>query len=364
MLIHLITIDYRLWTIDLICYFCTMSMSLQQRIEVLAELGRRLGEPNKKLDEIIQKTYLHHKWSTTENTQLALQAIRQEFLDKNKLQTWAAQYNVADHPTPKKVCIILSGNIPFEGFRDVLNVFVAGHQSIIKLSEKDEHLIPYLFTLMQEINPDSTNYFEVVERIKDADNVIVTNVDEATRYYETYFKKYPNIIRKRLTSVAVLTGNESEEDWKNLGIDVFRFFGLSNRNVSKLYLPKGYDLAPLLEFWKRFEHLIHHNKFKNNFDYNYSLILMNGLPHISNGIILMQEAEDISARTAMLYYEYYENLNEVAQKLQTHQNEIQCIVANQSIKNLNITPFGQPHYPTLNDYPNRIDTMDFLTTQP
>jgi len=339
-----------------------MSLSLQQRIEILAELGRRLGEPNEKSEAIIQKSYLHNKWFTTENTQLAIQAIRQEFLDKNKLQTWAAQYNISDNPIPQKVGIVLSGNIPLEGFRDILNVFVAGHQSIIKLSEKDEHLIPYFISMLTEIQPECAAYFPIAERIKSIDSVIITNVNDSTRYYETYFGKYPNIIRKQRASVAILTGNETEEDWKKLGIDVFRFFGMGNKNVAKLYLPKGYDLAPLLEFWKRFEHLIHHDKFKNNFDYNYSLILMNGLPHISNGIILMQETDDISARTAMLFYEYYENLDEIAKKIQTHQDEIQSIITNQNLNNLKTIPFGQTHYPTLNDYPNHIDTMKFLTT--
>lgn len=336
-------------------------MSLQQRIEVLAKLGNRLGESDEKLDAIIQKAYLHNKWFTIENIQLAIQAIRQEFLDKNKLQTWAAQYDISENQVQKKVGIVLSGNIPLEGFRDILNVFVAGHQSLIKLSEKDEHLIPYFISILAEIQAESAAYFPIAERIKSIDNVIITNINDSTRYYETYFGKYPNIICKQRTSVAILTGNETEEDWKKLGIDVFRFFGLGSRNVAKLYLPKDYDLAPLLEFWKRFEHLIHHDKFKNNFDYNYSLILMNGLAHISNGIILMQEEEAIHARTAMLYYEYYDHIDEVTEKLQGHQDQIQNIIANQALGNLKIIPFGQTHHPTLNDYPNHIDTMKFLT---
>ena len=260
-------------------------MSLQQRIEILAELGNRLDESDEKLNAIIRKSYLHNKWFTIENTQLAIQAIRQEFLNKDKLQAWVAQYNISDNQVQKRVGIVLSGNIPLEGFHDIINTFVAGHQSIIKLSEKDEYLIPYFITILAEIHPESAAYFPVAERIKGIDSVIITNVNDSTRYYETYFGKYPNIIRKQRASVAILTGNETEEDWKKLGIDVFRFFGMGSRNVSKLYIPKDYDLAPLLEFWKRFEHLIHHDKFKNNFDYNYSLILMNGLPHISNGII-------------------------------------------------------------------------------
>ncbi len=337
-------------------------MSLQQRIEILAELGNRLEQSDEKLDAIIQKNYLYNKWFTIENTQLAIQAIRQELLDKNKLQTWAAQYNISDNQIQKRVGIVLSGNIPLEGFHDIISTFIAGHQSIIKLSEKDEYLIPYFISILTDIQPESAAYFPVAERIKGIDSVIITNANDSTRYYETYFGKYPNIIRKQRASVGILAGNETEEDWKKLGIDVFRFFGLGSRNVSKLYLPKGYDLAPLLEFWKRFEHLIHHDKYKNNFDYNYSLILMNGLPHISNGIILMQEAEDISARTAMLYYEYYDNLPTLTRKLQAYQDEIQSIITNQNIENLKTTPFGQTHYPTLNDYPNHIDTMKFLTT--
>jgi len=336
-------------------------MSLQQRIEVLAKLGHHLEQSNEALDAIIHKTYLYNKWLTAENTQLAIQAFRAHFLDKNKLETWAAQYDISENNTPQIVALVLSGKTPLEGLQDIFNVFIAGHQSVIKLSDKNEYLIPHLISILAEIQPESAAYFETIERIKDIDRVIVTHVDSATRYYETYFEKYPNIIRKKRTSVAILTGNESEEDWKKLGIDVFRFFGLSRQNPTKLYVPRGHDFAPLLEFWKRFEHLTHHDKFKNNFDYNYSLIIMNGMPHISNGIVLMQEAEDLYARTSMLHYEYYDDINEVAQKLQSQTDHIQNIISNQPLGDLKTIPFGTTHYPDLNDYPNHIDTMKFLT---
>jgi len=313
-------------------------MSLQQRIALLAKLGDYLDEANEKLDAVIHQTYLHNRWLTNENTRLALQAVRQEFLDKNKLNAWVAQYDIPEKTTPKKVGLIMAGNIPMVGFQDVLNVFVAGHQSLIKYSEKDKHLIPHLIAVMAELNPDSASYFKTVERLKDFDAVIATGSNNSARYFEAYFGKYPHIIRKNRTSVAILTGNETEDDFKKLGIDVFRFFGLGCRNVSKLHVPKDYDFTPLLELWKRFEYVLNHDKYKNNFDYNFSLIIMNGMPYISNGVVLLH----------------------VIEKLQAQQQEIQCITSLQNIDNLNIIPFGEAQKPTLNDYADDIDTMSFL----
>lgn len=335
-------------------------MSLQERIELLAKLGDYLDSPNEKLNAVIHQTYLHNRWLTKENTELALQAVRQEFLDENKLNTWVAQYNIPKQTTPKKVGLILAGNIPMVGFQDILNVFAAGHQSLIKFSEKDKHLIPYLISVMAAINPASVSYFETVDRLKDFDAVIATGSNNSARYFEAYFGKYPHIIRKNRTSVAILNGNETEDDLKKLGIDVFRFFGLGCRNISKLYAPKDYDFIALLEVWKRFEYVLNHDKYKNNFDYNFSLIIMNGMPYISNGLILLQEGESLHSRIASLHYEYYDDINEVSEKLQAQQQEIQCITSLENIDNLNIIPFGQAQQPTLNDYADGIDTMDFL----
>lgn len=343
-----------------IAYFCPMSMSLQERVELLAKLGDYLDSPNEKLDTVIHQTYLHNRWLTKENTQLALQAVRQEFLDENKLKTWVAQYNIPKQTSPQKIGLILAGNIPMVGFQDILNVFVAGHQSLIKYSEKDKHLIPHLIAVMAEINPASASYFESVERLKDFDAVIATGSNNSARYFEAYFGKYPHIIRKNRTSVAILNGNETEDDLKKLGIDVFRFFGLGCRNVSKLYVPKDYDFIPLLETWKRFEYVVNHDKYKSNFDYNYCLIIMNGMPYVSNGSILLQEGESLHSRIASLYYEYYNDLNEVTEKLQAQQQEIQCIASLEGIDNLNVIPFGQAQQPTLNDYADGVDTMEFL----
>ncbi len=335
-------------------------MSLQQRIALLAKLGDYLDGADEKLDAVIRQTYLHNRWLTDENTRLALQAVRQEFLDKNKLDAWVAQYDIPEQTTPKKVGLIMAGNIPMVGFQDMLNVFVAGHQSLIKYSEKDKHLIPHLIAMMAELDPTSASYFKTVDRLKDFDAVIATGSNNSARYFEAYFGKYPHIIRKNRTSVAILNGQETEDDFKKLGIDVFRFFGLGCRNISKLYVPKGYDFAPLLETWKRFEYVLNHDKYKNNFDYSFSLIIMNGMPYISNGIVLLQESESLHSRIASLHYEYYNDINEVTEKLQAQQQEIQCIASLQGIDNLNIIPYGQAQQPTLNDYADGVDTMNFL----
>lgn len=231
---------------------------------------------------------------------------------------------------------------------------------MIKLSDKDALLIPHILHWLFEKYPETRDYFEITDRLKDFDAVIATGSNNSARYFEAYFGKYPHIIRKNRNSVAIIDGNESEEDLLKLGDDVFSYFGLGCRNVSKLYVPEGYDFTRLLDLWNNFEPVIQHNKYKNNFDYNYALALLNNQPHQSNGIILITESSAYSSRIAGLHYENYSNINHLMNKLLEHQEQIQCIVANMASNQLTILPFGSTQSPGLTDYADNVDTITFL----
>ncbi|MEO6037082.1 MAG: acyl-CoA reductase, partial [Saprospiraceae bacterium] len=263
-------------------------MTLQARLDLLAELGHYLrSEGDEDLTTAIQQSYLENKWFTPENTRLALQAISNAFLDRKKLADWAARYPIGNqlHPT-KTVGLIMAGNIPLVGFQDWLCVFVAGHRAKVKLSDKDKNLLPLLVKKMGNWAFESWEYTEFLledDRLKDFDAVIATGSNNSARYFEQYFSKYPHIIRRNRNGVAVLNGAESMADLYALGQDIFTYFGLGCRNVSKLYVPRGYNFEPLLEALHEYREIIHHDKYKNNFDYTLTLWVLNQIPYANNG---------------------------------------------------------------------------------
>ncbi|MFQ5447177.1 MAG: acyl-CoA reductase, partial [Saprospiraceae bacterium] len=312
------------------------------------------------LQAVIHRTQFNNPWFTKENQERAIQAIAREFLQKEKLEAWARRYDVDVTGPRRKVGLIMAGNIPLVGFHDVVCTFVAGHKAVIKLSEKDQFLLPYLLKLMEEINPASAAYFHIAERLKGFEAVIATGSNNTARYFEAYFGKYPHIIRKNRNSVAVLDGLESDDELLALGRDVFRFFGLGCRNVSKLYLPKGYDFNRLMERLHDFREIIRHDKYKNNFDYNFALVTMNRTPFLNNGCIVLAEDPAIASRIAVLNYEYYEDKTALLNELQARAGEVQCVVSGGRIFDHPTVPFGKTQEPQLDDYPDGVDVMEFL----
>ena len=335
-------------------------MLLEKRIAALAELGNRLKQMDEGLEAVIHKTYLHNSWFTKENTKQAIDAIVEEMLSKDLLEKWISHYTLSDDFISKNVGLILAGNIPLVGFHDVLSVFLSGHRSKIKLSEKDRFLLPYIFEILKDIDPDTAPYFEVMDRLANFDAVIATGSNNTARYFDQYFGKYPNIIRKNRNAIAVLDGKENESELKALGRDVFQFFGLGCRNVSKVYLPKGYEFEPLLEALHTYNELVLHNKYKNNFDYNYTLLIMNKIPHQSNGCVLMTEDTSLQSRIASLHYEYYEDKDQLQKDLENKKEEIQCAVGRVDLDGISVFPFGKAQQPALMDYADGVDTMEFL----
>ncbi len=340
-------------------------MHLQQRIELLAELGHYLRTGgDEALDQAIQQSYFENKWFTEENTRKALKAIAEAFLDQSKLEAWAAQYPIKDTDFPSKtVGLVMAGNIPLVGFHDWLCVFVAGHRAKVKLSDKDKRLLPLLLKKMGEWKHESWAYTEFVqegEYLTGIDAVIATGSNNTARYFEQYFAKYPNIIRRNRNAVAVLSGMESAAEMYALGEDIFSYFGLGCRNVSKLYVPHGYQFDALLEALHEYRELVLHDKYKNNFDYNFTLYILNNIPHLNNGCLLLREESGLQARIASVHYEYYDDLQEIDQLLAAKREEIQCVVSQVKVNGFDIIPFGKSQEPSLTDYPDGVDVMDFL----
>jgi hypothetical protein len=336
-------------------------MDVSSRLDALAKLGQRLQAPSPKREAVMQKALYYNAWFTLENQQAACSAIAECFLEENRLRSWVSQYHLPEPTTPKTVGMVLAGNLPLVGFHDVLCVFVAGHRAQIKLSEKDAHLLPFLLSELAEIDARSSVYFEWVDRLAGFDAVIATGSNNSARYFEAYFGKYPHIIRKNRNAVAVLHGRESEADLIALGQDVFRYFGLGCRSVSKLYVPQGYDFMPLLETWHaHFAETILHDRYRHNYDYNYALYLINKTPFQMSSCILLTESEAIPSRIAGLNYAFYDTIEGVERELRAKQDEIQCIVAPPSLLSLPVVPFGSAQSPSLSDYPDGVDVLSFL----
>lgn len=335
-------------------------ISLPDRLHVLARLGNHLLGDDELLRAVMQRSYHHNQWFTMANQERAIRGIAEEYLAGEKLQQWVDSYGIAEPEAVKTVGLVMAGNIPLVGFHDWLSVFVAGHRAQIKLSEKDQFLLPYLIKVLSSFDERVEQYVAFVPKLQGFDAVIATGSNNASRYFEAYFGKYPHIIRKNRNAVAVLDGTESREELEKLGEDVFLFFGLGCRNVAKLYVPRGYDFTPLMEALHEFRDLVLHKKYKNNFDYNYAIYVMNKTAYKANGCIILTENEAIASHIAGLYYEYYGDRQEVERKLRTHAGAIQCVVGHEPIADLPTFPFGQAQRPALNDYADGVDTLDFL----
>ncbi len=326
-------------------------MKVDERVSAWIYLG-------KLLDQIDWSTPIKHAqaenpWFTADSIQLAIQGI-QHLLDENSLNRWLQPYRL--HPkTPKIVGIVAAGNIPMVGLHDLLCILLSGHIASIKLSSQDKVLLPYLLKHLVEIEPRFEQDFKFVERLSHLDAVIATGTDNTSRYFEHYFGKYPNIIRKNRVSVAVLNGNESASQLEALGKDIFYYYGLGCRNVAKLILPHDFSIERLYKAFEVFSNWGSHHKYKNNYDYHKSILLINGDDHLDNGFLLLRETEELASPTSILYFHRYHDPEEVQVYLANHQNKIQCIVGeNQQ------TPLGQSQFPEPWDYADRVDTLDFL----
>lgn len=335
-------------------------MQLSERIAALTALGKHMGEQTPQLEQAVHQTCINNLWFTPNSVADALQSIARNYLSEQKLRQWLNGYKVQNMPEKsKKIGLVMAGNIPLVGFHDFLCVFICGHQSQIKLSSKDSYLFPYLASLLIKIDAKTNNYINITHQLKDFDAVIATGSNNSARYFNYYFGKYPHIIRKNRSALAILSGNETAEDLTLLGKDIFQYFGLGCRNVSKIMVPRGYDFPFLLRNLEQYASVMQHNKYKNNYDYYYSVHLLNGMIHFASDFLILLENNTVSSPVSVLHYEYYENEDDLNNKLIEQHEQIQCIVAAPDLKG-NFLPFGQAQQPELWDYADKVDTMQFL----
>ncbi|WP_053992514.1 acyl-CoA reductase [Mangrovimonas sp. TPBH4] len=299
----------------------------------------------------------HNGWFTKENIVYALNGWSNS-LTKSNIEKWLLKYNF-NQESSKKVAIIMAGNIPLVGFHDFVSVLIAGHDVMVKQSSNDKQLLPFLAKYLEFVEPGFKGKISFTEeKLENFDAVIATGSDNTARYFEYYFKDKPSIIRKNRNSVALLTGNETEEELKELSNDIFRYYGLGCRNVSKLFIPKNYDFDAFFQAMYDWNPIINETKYANNYDYNKAVYLMSEFDILENGFLMIKEDENYASPIATVFYEYYDSIEDLKHKLTAEKENIQCIVSN------NVTageiPFGQTQNPQLWDYADNVDTIEFL----
>ncbi|MDP9081826.1 MAG: acyl-CoA reductase [Bacteroidota bacterium] len=331
-----------------------------QLIEIFAALGNRLSTPDEQLLALIETEKQYNAWFTPESVTEAVGAISR-MLNKEDLTKWLNNYNIESDRSIKKVGLILAGNIPLVGFHDVLCVLASGNFASIKASSQDSRLIKHILQILVDIEPSFAEQYSFVERLENFDAIIATGSNNSSRYFDYYFGKVPNIIRKNRNSVAVLTGEETTDQLHKLGHDIFDYFGLGCRSVSKLMVPKGYSFNTFFESIEPFNPIIHHNKYNNNYGYNRSIYLVGNEQHLDNNFLLLKENPSPSSPLAVLFYEYYDDLQSVQDLLQQQSDNIQCIVSAAPIKaGSQVVDFGTSQQPALWNYADNVDTMEFL----
>ena len=328
-------------------------MKLQNRIEILRKLRDYLINNSEEWQQVKHTASIHNGWFTPSFIDLSINNIIERYLDENDLHAWIKDYSIIDPSSPKNIGIVMAGNIPMVGFHDFLSVFISGHYQTIKLSEKDNQLLKHLVLKMYEWDSKMKEYAQFASLLKGCDAYIATGSNNSARYFEQYFAKYPSIIRKNRTSIAILDGTETNEYLEKLSDDIHLFFGLGCRNVTKIYVPEEYNFLPLLQSFHQYKYFADHHKYKNNYDYNLSIQLMNNRYYMTNESTLLVENDSLFSPISQLNYSFYNNKEGLIENLKI-QEDIQCIVG------LDI-PFGMAQKPGFRDYADGIDTLDFLS---
>jgi len=330
-------------------------MTLKERISLFSSLGELIKNSlDAKFEEKINKAIQLNPWFTKHHIKTSFDSISQ-MLERENLVNWIGSYNLSETKT-KDVLIITAGNIPIVGFHDLLCVLISGHKAILKISSKDNILMKYIIELLIAIDSRIADYIVIVDDIvkNKYDALIATGSDNSSKYFNYYFKDYKSIIRKNRRSVAILNGEETDGDLKQLAKDIFLYFGLGCRNVSKLYLPSGYNTDKLFNAFFDYKDVINHLKYSNNYDYNKTVFLMNSEKLLDNGFVLLKEDKSIQSPVATVFFEYYNNRSELNDFIEENKLLFQCIVSKDDIE------FGQTQFPKINDYSDQIDTIKFL----
>lgn len=349
-------------------------MDLQQRINAFAKLGRFLCQfktDGITKDDTVTSNDLffegfkhqiklakeHNGWFTEANIFFSLESWCKALTDNN-IKQWITKYNF-NLSELKTIGIIMAGNIPLVGFHDFLSVLISGHKVLVKQSSNDKHLLPFLAKYLEVVEPGFKDKITFTEgKLENFDAVIATGSDNTARYFEYYFKDKPSIIRKNRNSVAVLTGNETHEQLEALSDDMFRYYGLGCRNVSKLFVPKNYNFEAFFKAVYKWHHVIHEAKYANNYDYNKAVYLMSEFDMLENGFLMVKEDPSYASPIATVFYETYDSEDDLKKKLKSDSDKIQCVVADGFMKNE--VDFGETQKPQLWDYADNVDTVEFL----
>ena len=349
-------------------------MNLKERINAFAELGKFLSQFTQKgiqknanvmhndlffdgFKHQIKLAQEHNGWFTSENIYFALDSWS-NLLNIKYINKWIEKYNF-NIVKPKKIAIIMAGNIPLVGFHDFISVLISGHEVLIKQSSNDKHLLPFLTKYLEHVAPSFKRKITFTEdKLECFDAVIATGSDNTARYFEYYFKEAPSIIRRNRNSIAVLTGKETNEQLEALSDDIFRYYGLGCRNVSKLFVPTNYNFGPFFEAIYKWHPIIHQAKYANNYDYNKAVYLMSEFDMLENGFLMIKEDQSYASPIATVFYEYYDSEESLKEKLNNDKNKIQCVVSTGFIDSE--IEFGQTQTPKLSDYADNVDTIAFL----
>jgi hypothetical protein len=329
-------------------------MTLDKRLELLKGLRtviRKLTEDE--LESIGWRAASENRWFTVETVKKSLVGIV-KMLDEEQLLAFANRYPACE--VNKTVGLVLAGNIPAVGFHDIVIAFLCGCSVKVKLSHQDKVLITLLLDEMKALGGPEFVRVELTEKLEliNLDAVIATGSNNSARYFEEYFSAVPNVIRKNRTSVGILNGEESTDDLENLAEDIVAYYGLGCRNVTKLMIPKGYDLIPLLARLEARTGLLDQTKYVHNYDYNKSILLVNCEDHLDTGNVLFKESEDLFSPISIVHYEYYKDQNDLRVKLDEKNEQVQCTVGSGYI------PFGKSQSPGILDYADDVDTVEFL----
>ena len=330
-------------------------MNIERRITAFAALGDFVLKNPVSLQEIVNKTFIYNTWFTIDNINQALQNIAIEFLHREKLENWISGYGskITTHDT-KTIAIVAAGNIPMVAFHDILCVLISGNKLQLKLSEKDQYLLPFLLEQLINIEPDFNELISIQFKLEKFDAIIATGSNNTAKHFAYYFGKYKNIIRRNRNSVAILTGEETKEDIENLGHDIFDYFGLGCRNVSKIFVPEKFDLYSLKDGLTKHIGVNQHNQYMNNLDYQRTLYLMNQTPLIDIDFINIVENNSLHSPISCLHVERYKTLEDVKKNIAEQTENIQCVVGKGYLE------FGKSQQPTLSDYADNVDTMKFI----
>jgi hypothetical protein len=339
-------------------------ISIQQRVDHLSCLGERmvrlsggLGSPDEQF--LMQRAMVQNQWFTMESISQSLYALGQELTSEN-IGFWLSKYVIPENTHPKTIGLVLAGNIPLVGLHDILCVLISGHKALVKLSVKDQELYHVVKNVLVGQSFEYTNLLTFTDaNFKNVDAIIATGSDNTSRYFEYYFAKYPNIIRKNRTSVALLSGNESDEDLTKLADDIFSYFGLGCRNVAHLLVPEGYSFDNLLRAIEPYHKLIQHNKYANNYDYQKVVNLMNHIEIKDTGFVLLKETEQLQSPVGVIHFHAYNTMQQAIEYIDQHTEKIQCIITTETLP-FTTFAFGEAQKPALWDYADHVDTLKFL----